>query len=126
MEKVITIDGQPVKFKATALTPRLYMSIFGRDMIRDLYKLNGAVKVDKETKSVTMSDEATEIFMCAAYAMAKQAGDDTAKQATYEEWLDQFSLFGVYKALPEIYTLWGLSTKTTVQAKKKRSQPRGK
>lgn len=126
MEKQITIDGTPVKLKATALTPRLYMTIFGKDMIKDLYRLKDTVAVDDETGEATMTADAVDIFTRAAYVMAKQANDPTTAGKQYEEWLDQWSIFGIYQVLPEIYTLWGLSTRTTVQAKKKKSKPRVK
>lgn len=125
MEKTITIDGTPVKLKATALTPRLYMTLFGKDMIRDLYKLKDTVTVD-DNGEASMTADAIDIFTRTAYVMAKQAGDPSTNGLGYEEWLDQFSIFGVYQALPEIYTLWGLTTRTTVQAKKKKSKPRVK
>lgn len=126
MEKTITIDGTPVTLKSTALTPRMYMTIYGRDMIRDLYKLKDTVTVDDETGEASMTAEAIDIFTRAAYVMAQQANDPTTNGKQYEDWLDQWSIFGIYQALPEIYTLWGLSTRTTVQAKKKGSKPRAK
>lgn len=126
MEKTITIDGTPVKLKSTALTPRLYMTIYGKDMIKDLYKLKDTVTVDDETGEATMTADAVDIFTRAAFVMAKQAGDPSTAGVTYEDWLDQWSIFGIYQVLPEIYTLWGLSTRTSVQAKKKGNKPRVK
>lgn len=122
MEKTINIDGKSINFKATALTPRLYLTTFKRDMIKDLYKLNSAIEVNEDTGEAMLSEGATEIFMGAAYVMAKQANDPTTEGKGYEEWLDGFSIFGLYKALPQIYALWGANTATSVNAKKKHAK----
>lgn len=36
------------------------------------------------------------------------------------EWLDGFNTFSIYQVLPQIIELWGLNTRTEVQAKKLR------
>ena len=40
MEKEITVCGRTVKFKATALAPRLYRFKFGRDIFKDFADLS--------------------------------------------------------------------------------------
>ena len=39
MEKVVQIGGKTIKLKASALTPRLYRHLTGRDMMRDVIKI---------------------------------------------------------------------------------------
>ena len=120
MESTIKIDGKPVKVKATAQTPRLYLSIFKTDMLKDLMKLNSVS--DEEG----LTTEAVEIFERACFVMAKQAHDPTTEGVNYDEWVDRWSMLGLYQALPEIYHVWGISAQTTVQAKKKASKQHGK
>ena len=45
---------------------------------------------------------------------------------TPEDWLDSFNTFSIYQVLPQIIELWGLNTKTEVQAKKNFAQLTGK
>lgn len=42
MEKVISVDGKEVGFRASALTPRLYRHKIGRDIVRDMNQLKRA------------------------------------------------------------------------------------
>ena len=42
MDKVIKIDGKDVGFRATALTPRFYRHLIGRDIIQDMSQLRKA------------------------------------------------------------------------------------
>ena len=44
MDKLISVSGKDVKFRATARTPRLYRAIVGRDMIADMAKLEKSFK----------------------------------------------------------------------------------
>ena len=39
MEKTVTIDGKTVTLRASALVPRLYRHLIGRDIIRDMATL---------------------------------------------------------------------------------------
>ena len=126
MEQIINIDGQDIRFKATALTPRLYLATFKKDLIRELNALNQATTIDKKTGEVYLSTEATDIFFNIAYIMAKAAKDPSADGKSCEEWLDSFGIFSLYQALPEIYKLWGLSTATTTESKKKADRRHGK
>jgi hypothetical protein len=113
MEKTITIDGTPVSFRATALTPRLYLTIFKKDMLRELMKMQDIQADD------ALATDAVDIFTRAGYVMAKQANDPSTDGKDYDAWLDQWSIMGIYQALPELYALWGASTITTVKSKKK-------
>ena len=112
MEKIITIDGKQVPFKATAGTIRKYRRRFGRDLLVDFARL------EKEAKQAEgMTVEALTIFEDLAYTMAKDA-DETIPE-TADEWLDGFEMFSIYVVLPQIVELWSLSTLPTAEQKKK-------
>ena len=116
MKKNITIDGQEVAFKASAAIPRIYRMRFHRDIYKDLRDLEkGIDKNDPENSNLDLFS--LEMFENIAYVMAKHA--DPSIPDTPEEWLDSFNTFSIYQVLPQIIELWGLNTKTEVQAKKK-------
>ena len=77
MEKLIEIDGMQVPFKATARTPVLYRTLFGKDIFKDLARLTESMKKAKEkadADDASLLDVGTlEVFLNIAYVMAKQA-----------------------------------------------------
>ncbi len=78
-------------FKSSAAIPRMYRIKFGRDIFKDLTKLEKSYK-DKDdgaTKELEIDD--LEIFENVAYIMALH-GDLTIPK-TIEEWLDQYEIF---------------------------------
>lgn len=125
MERTLEISGKEVKFRASALVPRLYRFKFGRDMITDMRQLQKSFK-----KASSLPEDATEedrqdaqlsvldltIFENVAYIMAKHA--DKTVPDRLDEWLDGFELFSIYQVLPHILELWGLSNQTTSVPKK--------
>lgn len=116
MKQTITIDGQEVAFKASAAIPRIYRMKFHRDIFKDLRDLEKSIdKNDPENSSLDLFS--LEMFENIAYVMAKHA--DPSIPDTPEEWLDGFNTFSIYQVLPQIIELWGLNTRTEVQAKKK-------
>ncbi len=118
MEKLIEIDGKSVPFKATARTPVLYRSIFGKDIFKDLIKLTDKVKQAQENnEDASMLDvETLQVFLNIAYVMARQA--DKAIPSDMDEWLDQFSMFSIYRILPELLELWNMNMTQISEAKK--------
>jgi hypothetical protein len=115
MQQTILIDGQEVKFKASAAIPRIYRMKFHRDIYKDLRQLEKAIGKDKEDDS-DLDVFSLEMFENIAYIMAKHA--DPTIPDTPEEWLDQFNTFSIYQVLPELIKLWGLNTQTEIQSKK--------
>ena len=111
MEDTIQIDGKGVKFRANGRTIMLYREVFGRDLFKDMPKLQA------EANSGEVSMDAMEIFHGIAYIMAKQA--DPTIPDTLDEWLEQFGMFSLYLSLPEIVNLWGLNERTLSDSKKK-------
>ena len=55
MDKVLTIGGKEVGFRATALTPRLYRHKIGRDIIQDFSRLEKAYR-----RAASLPETATE------------------------------------------------------------------
>ena len=117
MEKTIKIDDKQVKFKATAMTPRMYRQQFQSDLFVDIQKLNDAWQNARANKEPLPGDALT-MFENIAYTMAKQA-DPEAVPETADEWLEQFDMFSIYEVLPQIFELWALNTKQTSTPKKK-------
>ena len=123
MVKTIEIDGRQVSFKASAAIPRIYRVKYGRDIFKDLMKLEKALSENTADNS-GLDLFSLETFENIAYLMAKHA--DPSVPDTAEEWLDQFSVFSIYQVLPEIVELWGLNVETQSTTKKNDTQPSDK
>ena len=115
MTQTIEIDGQQVKFRASAAIPRIYRLRFHRDIYKDLSLLEKSVSKQNEDNS-GLDLFSLEMFENIAYIMAKHADPDISD--TPEEWLDNFNTFSIYQILPKLIELWGLNVQTDVQSKK--------
>lgn len=116
IEKIIQIDGQDVKFRASAAIPRMYRHAFRRDIFKDMQELAKDVKTgNAETSEIPM--ENLEIFENVAFCMAKHA--DPEGIGEIDDWLDQFDTFSIYTVLPQLVELWGKNIATEIEAKKK-------
>ena len=123
MTQTIEIDGQPVKFRASAAIPRIYRLRFHRDIYKDLSLLEKSISKEDEGDS-NLDLFSLEMFENISYIMAKHA--DPEVPDTPEEWLDNFNTFSIYQVLPRLIELWGLNVQTTVQSKKNLDQLTGK
>lgn len=112
--KTIEICGQPVRFCASAATPRLYRLKFKRDIFADMQKLTKDFQ--ERNTGVDLAVESLEIFENVAYIMAFQA--DRTIPDTIDQWLDQFEMFSIYEVLGELVQLWGDNLFTSASAKK--------
>ena len=107
MKKDITIGEKTVPMSASALTPYNYKRLFGRDIIKDIQK------IQKDSKS---GDLDPEIVVYTTYVMAKEADKDLPP---LEEWLANFGLFEIYESFNQVVELWGLNAQqNSVPAKK--------
>ena len=123
LTQTIEIDGQPVKFRASAAIPRIYRLRFHRDIYKDLSLLEKSVsKQDEDNSGLDLFS--LEMFENIAYIMAKHAEPDIPD--TPEEWLDNFNTFSIYQILPKLIELWGLNVQTDVQSKKNLDRLTGK
>ena len=120
----IEIDGRPVKFRASAVIPRMYRNKFGRDIYRDLARLQKAME-GADSENSTLDNFSLEIFESLAWLSAKHADPDNVPDDP-DEWLDQFNTFSIYEILPQIIELWGLNVEQQVNAKKNLQSPTGK
>lgn len=120
MVKTLTIDGQPVTFRATAAIPRLYRIKFRRDIMQDMDAIQKALKKAEESEAPGSSipPSMLDMFENIAYIMARHA-DPEHTPASPEEWLDQFNTFSIYEIFPQILELWGLNVETQAAPKKK-------
>lgn len=127
--KTIEICGQPVRFCASAATPRLYRLKFKRDIFADMQKLTkdfqakkaaqkaeGQAEDTEQNAGTDLAVESLEIFENVAYIMAFQA--DRSIPDTIDAWLDQFEMFSIYEVLGELVQLWGDNLFTSASAKK--------
>lgn len=121
--KEIEICGKKVPFKSSATIPRLYRAKFGRDIFRDLSRLEKSYQGRTENGEA-FEIEDLEIFENVAYVMAYHA--DHTIPDNIDDWLDQFEMFSIYEVLPEILELWGENMATEIQAKKGRAGANGK
>lgn len=120
LTKTINIDGKDVTFKASAAIPRIYRIKFGRDIYKDLSKLEKSIE-DTENDMDMFS---LEMFEDLAWVMAKHANPKIAD--TPDEWLEEFNTFSIYQVLPELIELWGLNTATDIDAKENFKKAAGK
>lgn len=115
IEKTIKVDDREVTFRSSATIPRLYRLKFGRDIFRDIQKLEKSYSA-KNTEAKELEIDDLEIFENVAYIMALHA--DPHIPGTIEDWLDGFNMFSIYEILPEILDLWHTNLITDVKAKK--------
>lgn len=111
----IEIDGQKVKFKASAAIPRIYRLKFQRDIYKDLSSLEKSIGNGEDGES-NLDLFSLEMFENIAFIMAKHA--EPSIPDTPEEWLDGFNTFSIYQVLPQLIELWGLNVRTDIEAKK--------
>lgn len=122
MEKTIFVDDKEIRFKATAATPLMYRQAFGRDLFTDLQSIFEAY-----TGEENIPVELLYIYEYLSYTMAVQAegkkiNTDTVEK-DMEEWLDQFSMFSIYKVFPQIMDMWKSSSKQMVEPKNPAALP---
>lgn len=101
MEKVIKIGDKEIKFKSTAGTLLRYRNSFGRDLLKDLVKLQEKLK-NKKTQAEQFMAIDLQMFSEIAWVMAKTADDSIPN---IEKWLDQFDTFDIMQILPQLFDL---------------------
>ena len=124
IQKTVEICGKEINFRSSASVPRLYRAKFGRDIFKDLSRLEKEYKDKASEDGSSMEIEDLEIFENVAYIMAFHADPSIPK--TIDEWLEQFEMFSIYEVLPEILELWGTNLITDVEAKKNLAKATGK
>lgn len=107
VNKIITIDGIDVPMRASAASPRIYRTVFGKDLFMELNKLQEAYNKGEEID--------LEVIENMAYLFAYQADEDIAN---IDEWLDNFGISAIYEAMPQILALWNENEESSSKAKK--------
>jgi len=93
MEQVIKIGDIEKTFRSNGATPIKYRKLFkGADFFRDLTKLKN---IDLEK----LSDSDVEAVEKVAFTMCE---DSNKAGASFEKWLEEFDLFALLRATPEI------------------------
>lgn len=114
MEKIINIDGKDIKFKSTGAFLLRYKAQFGRDAIKDIYKLKDSIGDNGEIANVEVLD--LEVFYNLTWTLAKTANPSIDPPL---EWLDSFEIFPLIDIIPEIIDLIFSSIAPKIESKKK-------
>lgn len=119
MEKTVEIDGQKVRLKSTAGTPKRYKAQFRKDYFSELLKLSKLMSgVDSETFDLSKIDYSEldyldfEVFYNFIWVLAKTA-DKTISEP--QDWLDEFETMPISEIFPEIIDL----LESSISSKKK-------
>ena len=128
MERIVTIDGKPVKLRATAALPRLFRATYGKDFFSEIQKISK--DSDKKAEDNDESDEidgaALETLENLTYLMARSADPDNIPP-TIEAWLDSIAdPTAILSIAPDVIALYLGNAKTTAIPKKKNGRRRGK
>jgi hypothetical protein len=101
MEKIITIDGRDVRFKATAALPLYYATHFDSDVLQDCLPLQEQpVKKNRVHNTIIMY----RIIWTMAYCADKSI-------KPMEEWFEDFNNFPIYQIFAELNSMFWASTK---------------
>lgn len=119
MEKTVEIDGQKVRLKSTAGTPKRYKAQFRKDYFSELLKLSKLMAgVDGETFDLSKIDYSEldyldfEVFYNFIWVLAKTANKDIPEPL---DWLDEFETMPIAEIFPEIIDL----LESSISSKKK-------
>lgn len=127
MERIISVGGNDVRMRASALIPRMYRFKFRHDLISDMHQLEQKYKkalslkedsTEEEKKEAQFSAVDLTIFENVAWCFAKAA--DGSIPDSPEEWLDSIDgVFPVYEVLPQVIELWSFGLDQTSKPAKK-------
>ena len=108
MEKVVKIDGQELKLAVNGGTPRLYRSLFRKDLFQGM---NNAVDENGNIKD-------SEVFENLAFVMAIQGGS-IPMGSKIDDWLNAMSNpMAIMEAASDILDLWVATNERISTAKK--------
>lgn len=114
MNKTVNISGVEVRLKSSGALPRLYTILCKSDLFKDM-KMLESIKAED-----LLSNESMVTLENIAYTMYMHA--NPKEEIGIEEWLEQFGMFGIVQALPEIIELWQEEINTNSVAKKNKEQ----
>lgn len=111
MKRTLVISGKEVEFKTSGGFPKFYRMFLHREIFADLKALE---------KESWLEDGGMEVLEYVAYGMAKFA--NPKMDMSLDDWLDQFAMFGLTEALPDITDMWLEEMDSKSDAKKKTEQ----
>ena len=122
MEKVLTIAGQDVGFKAAASLPVRYYNATGRDLFVDLQTLaDGTDQVEAKPKLGKKKPEETQyrlnrdwntiVLYGIVHTMARAY--DESITPNLDDWLDDFDTFPIFEVFGELKPLLNASLQTS-------------
>ena len=131
MEKIVSLGEKKVILRASAALPRVYRSIFGRDIFKDVAPmLERYQKIDPKNASDLsvvnqIGDNDMETLENITFAMAWMGMPDIRDMEQFG-WLDRFSSSELSVLEKEAFTLWILDNFAIDEAKKKAALTLGK
>ena len=123
MEKIITIDGRSVPFRATAAIPRLYRIKFGRDIMQDMRDIQQAVE-KAQAGEEPIPVKLLEVFENVAYLMARHADPDMEARTVRTGWTASTPSPST-RCSPSCWSCGGPTTSPLPKAKKNESRRPG-
>lgn len=109
MEKVVEIDGRPVRLKATGGLYYRYKEQFGRELITDMSKVEECFQAGKPEDAYKQEAFSLEVYYNILWTLAKTA-DSTIPPP--QEWLDSFESFPIFEVWPLAQELLNQNNKT--------------
>ncbi len=122
-ERIISIEGKDVTFKASAALPLVYRRLFQSDIYKDLQTLFTSIKKSSQEGKENLDLSALQILSNIAYSMACHANKNIPDM---EEWLEEFNMFSLQASALEIIELWQMNNLNLEKAKKNNVAPIGK
>jgi len=119
MYKTIELGGKPLELQSNAATPRVYRSIFNRDLFKDF------TAIDTEALGAGSSLETLDLIKRLAFTLNIQATREfrsyygKLSEVDFVEWLSQYEDEEFYDSekLIDIIAVWQKSAKTSSEAK---------
>lgn len=124
MEKIVSLGDKKIVLRASAALPRVYRSIFGRDIFKDVTPmLERYQKINPKNASDLsvvnqIGDNDMETLENITFAMAWMGMPDI-RDMEQVGWLDQFSYSELSVMEKEAFTLWVLDNFAIDEDKKK-------
>lgn len=111
MEKNVKIDGKEYRLVTNGATPRVYRSLFRKEVFNEI--THAIEQKGEEFEIVNV-----EVFENLAFTMAIQGGS-LSMSAKIEDWLaDMSSPTAIVEVAGEILELWTIETETKSEGKK--------
>lgn len=109
MEKTVTVDGKPIRFKTSGAALLIYNAQTGRDFLSDIMSMH-----DEETGKLNIKGFDTVALLHICWVLARIADPTIPEPMT---WLDRFDAFPVADVFSELSDLMINCISTNVKVK---------